>query len=74
MKKDRIRYVNLTNHLSFTTDIQKLVQHTGGKCLIHGTKHHNDNQLQSLELAQSMYVSNLQSSGIIYREPAICLV
>ena len=25
-------------------------QHTGGKRLIHGTKRHKDNQLQSLEL------------------------
>ena len=25
-------------------------QHTGGKLLIHGTKHHKDNQLQNLEL------------------------
>ena len=25
-------------------------QHTGGKWLIHGTNHHKDNQLQSLEL------------------------
>ena len=25
-------------------------QHTGGKWLIHGTKRHKDNQLQSLEL------------------------
>ena len=25
-------------------------QHTGGKLLIHGTKRHNDNQLQSLDL------------------------
>ena len=27
-----------------------MAQHTGGKWLIHGTKHHKDNQLQSLEL------------------------
>ena len=29
---------------------QKVDQHTGGKWLIHGTKRHKDNQLQSLEL------------------------
>ena len=28
-------------------------QHTGGKWLIHGTKHRKDNQLQSLELPNS---------------------
>ena len=30
--------------------LQKVDQHTGGKWLIYGTKHHKDNQLQSLEL------------------------
>ena len=35
------------NHLEL--DFQKVDQHTGGK-LIHGTKHHKDNQWQSLEL------------------------
>ena len=29
---------------------QKVDQHTGGKWLIHGTKHRKDYQLQSLEL------------------------
>ena len=28
---------------------KKLDQYTGGKCLIHGTKHYKDNQLQSLK-------------------------
>ena len=37
-------------HSHFKLDIQKVVQHTGGQWLIHGTKHHKDNQLQSLEL------------------------
>ena len=30
---------------------QKVDQHTGGKWLIHGTKHRKDNQWQSLELS-----------------------
>ena len=34
----------------FKLDSQKVDQHTGGKWLIHGTKHRKDNQLQSLEL------------------------
>ena len=41
-------YVTLTNLLSFKLDFQKVDQHTGGKWLIHGTKRHKDNQLQSL--------------------------
>ena len=31
-------------------DFQKVDQLTGGKWLIHGTKRHKDNQLQSLDL------------------------
>ena len=33
--------------LSFKNYFQKVDQHTEGKYLIHGTKHHKDNQLQS---------------------------
>ena len=29
--------------------------HTGGKWLIHGTKRHKDNQLQSLELPLGIF-------------------
>ena len=36
------------NH--FELDFNKVDQHTGAKLLIHGTKHHKGNQLQSLEL------------------------
>ena len=43
-------YVKLTNLLLFKLDFQKVDQHTGGKWLIHGTKHRKDNQLLSLEL------------------------
>ena len=43
-------YAKLTNLLSFQTRFKKVDQHTGGKWLIRGTKHHKDNQLQSLEL------------------------
>ena len=41
---------NLQTYYHFKLDSQKVDQHTGGKWLIHGTKHHKDNQLQSLEL------------------------
>ena len=37
-------------HYHFKLDSQKLYQHTGGKRLIHGTKHHKDKQLQILEI------------------------
>ena len=41
---------NLQNYYHFKLDVQKMDQHTGGKWLIHGTKRHKDNHLQSLEL------------------------
>ena len=41
---------NLQTHYHFKLDFQNVDQHTGGKWLIHGTKHHKDNQLESLEL------------------------
>ena len=41
---------NLQTHYYLKLDFQKVYQHTGGKWLIHGTKRHKDNQLQSLEL------------------------
>ena len=41
---------NLQTHYQSELDLQKVDQHTGGKWLIHGTKHHKDNQLESLEL------------------------
>ena len=40
---------NLQTHYHFKPDFQKVAQHTGGKWLIHGPKHHNDDQLQNLE-------------------------
>ena len=41
---------NLQTYYHFNLDFQKVDQHTWGNCLIHGTKHRKDNQLQSLEL------------------------
>ena len=41
---------NLQTYYHFKLDFQKVDLHTGGKWSIHGTKHHKDNQLQSLEL------------------------
>ena len=41
--------LNLQTQYHFKLDFQKVDQHTGGKWLIHGTKHRNDNQLQTLE-------------------------
>ena len=41
---------NLQTHYHFKLDFQKVDQHTEGAWLIHGIKHRNENQLQSLEL------------------------
>ena len=35
---------NLQTHYHFKLDYQSVHQHTGGNWLIHGTKHHKDNQ------------------------------
>ena len=45
----------LQTHYHFKLDFQELDQRTGGKWLIHGTKHRKDNQLQSLELPSRMF-------------------
>ena len=34
---------NLQTHCHFKLDFQNVDRHTGGKWLIHGTKHRNDN-------------------------------
>ena len=36
---------NLQTYYHFKLDFQKVLQHTGGKWLIHGTKRHKDNEL-----------------------------
>ena len=41
---------NLQTYYHFKLDFQIADQHTGGKWLIHGTKRHKDNQLQSMKL------------------------
>ena len=51
--------VVLQNPLSFQIDFQKVEQHTGGKWLMHGTKHRKDNQLQSLDLPVEYFIENL---------------
>ena len=40
---------NLQTHYHFKLDVQKVDQHTGGKWLIHGTKHRKDNQVSKPE-------------------------
>ena len=51
---------NLQTYYNFKLDLKKKVdQHTGGKWLIHGTKHHKDNRLQSLaqqDFIQKIYI------------------
>ena len=41
---------NLQSNCCLKFDIQKVDQHAGGEWLIHDTKPHKDNQLQSLKL------------------------
>ena len=46
----------LQAYYRFKLDFQKLyiIKHTAGKWLIHGTKRHQDNQLQSMEPPYSL--------------------
>ena len=44
-----IHYIKITNQMLFKTNFQNVDHHIGGKWLTHGTKHHKDNQSQSLE-------------------------
>ena len=41
---------NLQPNCCIKVDLQKVDQHAGGKWLIHDTKRHMDNQVQSLKL------------------------
>ena len=50
MKKLFSTVSNLQTYCHLKLDLQKVDQHTGGKWLIRGTRHHKDNHLQSLEL------------------------
>ena len=50
---------NLQPNCCLKIDFQKVDQHAGGKWLIHDTKRHKDNQLQSLKL--TCRISNLSS-------------
>ena len=50
---------NLQTYYNFKLDFKKLDQNTGGKWLIHGTKRHKDNWLQSLaqqDFIQKIYI------------------
>ena len=48
-EKGVLKYVTLTNLLSFQTRFPKVGQQTGGKWLIPGTTQRKDNQLQNKE-------------------------
>ena len=50
----------------FELDLKKVDQHTGGKCLIHGTKHHKDKQLQTVFAEPE----SLISYAMIYHQAA----
>ena len=45
---------NLQTHYHFKPDFEKVDQNTGDNCLIHGSIHGKDNQLQSLGLPSSV--------------------
>ena len=49
MKKSISIMLNLQTHHLIKLDFQNVGQHTGGKWLIHDTKHRTDNQFQNLE-------------------------
>ena len=53
-KKNHYPWLSLMSNLQpnccLKFDFQKVDQHAGGKWLIHDTKRHKDNQLQSLKL------------------------
>ena len=50
MKKVFSLMSNFHTHFHLKLHFPKMDQYTRGKCLIQGTKHRRDNQLQSLEL------------------------
>ena len=45
---------NLQPHCCLKVDLQEVDQHAGGKRLIHDTKRHKDNQLQSFMRVKAM--------------------
>ena len=49
MKKLLAIMSNLHTRYHFKLDFHRVDQYTGGKWLIHGTKHRKDDQLQSLK-------------------------
>ena len=53
---------NLQPNYCLKVDIRKVDQHTGGKWLIHDTKHRKDNQLQSLEYSSWVYRCDIKES------------
>ena len=61
MAKCVFHHVELTHQLSFKTYFQKTDQHTRGKWLIHGAKHHKDNQLQSPDIFLPAFSGRLNS-------------
>ena len=46
---------NLQGNFHLKLDFQNVDQHTGGKWLIHDTKHSKDNRLESWEYSSSVY-------------------
>ena len=62
---------NLQNHYHFQIDLQKVDQHTGDKWLIHDTKRHKDNQLQSLGLPCRISYFLVENLNMMQRSPKV---
>ena len=67
---------NSQTYYHFKLDFQKIDQHTGGKWLIHGTKRHKDNQLQSLDVIDAVlcinFIKIMTYSCVFFREIVPC--
>ena len=50
MQQKRYFHLHIQTYFNFKLDVQKVIQHTEGKWLIHSTRRRKDNQSQSLEL------------------------
>ena len=62
---------NLQNKYNFELEFQRVDQRKGVKWLIHGTKHHKDNQLQSLGLHCRIFPKSVKRGTLYMYIPVI---
>ena len=55
-EKIPLHHVKLSYQLTIKNLNLKVDHHTGGKCCIHGPKHHKENPLLSLEQVEGIFV------------------